>query len=271
MNLPPGLPPASPEALDHSLRLCELIAGEIRSAGGWIDFARYMELALYSPGLGYYAAGSRKLGADGDFTTAPEISPLFGQCLARQAAQVLEQGFTEILEVGAGSGALAATLLEELERLDRLPERYLILELSPDLRERSRDTLARRVPHLLERVAWLNVLPPSFSGLVLGNEVLDAMPVHVYERAADKVIEMGVTTTNGTEVGSDDKSARGFAWAPAPASRQATLPADVDPEWFCGPGYRSEVQLVAQGFVRSIGAMLERGAAIFIASRNAFR
>ena len=271
MNLPSGLPPASPEALGHSLRLCELIAGEIRSAGGWIDFDRYMELALYSPGLGYYAAGSRKLGADGDFTTAPEISPLFGQCLARQAAQVLEQGFTEILEVGAGSGALAATLLEELERLQRLPERYLILELSPDLRERSRDTLARRVPHLLERVAWLNVLPPAFSGLILGNEVLDAMPVNVYEhdahgpeRTADTVIEMGVTTTNGAEVGSDDKPACGFAWAPAPASRQAALPEGVDPEWFCGPGYRSEVQLVAQGFVRSIGAMLERGAAIFI-------
>ena len=263
-ELPAALPPAPPEALEHSRRLCALIADDIRAAGGWIDFARYMELALYAPGLGYYAAGSRKLGADGDFTTAPEISPLFGQCLARQAAQVLEQGFTDILEVGAGSGALAATLLEELERLGRLPERYLVLELSPDLRERSRDTLARRVPHLLERVAWLNVLPPAFSGLVLGNEVLDAMPVHVFERTADTVIEMGVTTTHGTEAGSDGKPARGFDWAPAPASRQSALPADVDPQWFAGPGYRSEVQLVAQGFVRSIGAMLERGAAIFI-------
>src|SRR3989441_13021854 len=103
---------------------------------------------------------SRKLGKAGDFVTAPEISPLYGQTLARQVKQVLEAGFDEVLEVGAGSGALAATLLEELERSGRVPRHYLILELSADLRERRRDTLAARVPHLLERVAWLNRLPP---------------------------------------------------------------------------------------------------------------
>lgn len=251
-----SLPAPSPEALEHSRRLAELIAREIRAAGGWTGFDRYMELALYAPGLGYYAAGSRKLGAEGDFTTAPEISPLFGQCLAQQAAQVLEQGLDAILEVGAGSGALAATMLEELERLGRLPARYLILDLSPDLRERSRDTLARRVPHLLDRVAWLNVLPPAFSGLVIGNEVLDAMPVHVFERDERGLVEMGVSLSAGSEVR--------FGWAPAPASQRAALPEGIDPEWFPVPGYRSEVQLVAQAFVRSIGTMLERGAAIFI-------
>lgn len=251
-----NLPPASAEALKHSRRLSDLIAADIRTHKGWIPFARYMELALYAPSLGYYAAGSRKLGADGDFITAPEISPLFGQCIARQAAQVLGEGLDEILEVGAGSGALAATLLEELERLGRLPARYLILELSPDLRERSRDTLARRVPHLLERVAWLNVLPPAFSGLVIGNEVLDAMPVHVFERTGSGLTEMGAAERASPE--------SGFAWAPRPASDTAGAPEGVDPALFPAPGYRSEVQLLAQGFVRSLAAMLERGVAIFI-------
>lgn len=252
------LPPPSAEALAHSTRVSALIAAEIRASGGWLPFARYMELALYAPGLGYYAAGSRKLGAEGDFVTAPEISPLFGQCLARQAAQVLEQGLEQILEVGAGSGALAATLLEELERLGRLPARYLILELSPDLRERSRDTLARRVPHLLERVAWLNVLPPAFSGLVIGNEVLDAMPVHVFERGAAGVHELGVI-----ERAPGDASA-GFTWASRPSGNTTEKPEDIDMQLLPAPGYRSEVQLIAQAFIRSLAATLERGVAIFI-------
>src|SRR5262245_65166546 len=148
-----------------------------------------MELALYAPGLGYYMAGARKLGKDGDFVTAPEISPLFGRALARQLQQL---GRGDILEIGAGSGALAADLLLELERLGCAPARYLILELSPDLRDRSRDTLAARAPHLIERVAWLNQLPPRFEGVVLGNDVLDAMPVHVYERNGGAVWVVGV-------------------------------------------------------------------------------
>src|SRR5439155_1271468 len=148
------------------------------------------------PGLGYYSAGARKLGKAGDFVTAPEISPLYGQTLARQVKQVLEAGFDEVLEVGAGSGTHDATLLEELERSGRVPRNYLILELSADLRERSRDTLAARVPHLLERVAWLNRLPPVFSGVVLGNEVLDAMPAHVVRVQGGKLEEGGVGVRN---------------------------------------------------------------------------
>ncbi|MGH8750311.1 MAG: SAM-dependent methyltransferase, partial [Burkholderiales bacterium] len=186
------LPPPSHDALEHSAKLCELIRAEIAASGGAISFARYMELALYAPGLGYYQAGARKLGRDGDFITAPELSPLFGRTLARQAQQILRQGFDQILEIGAGSGALAASLLEELQRLDALPRHYHILEISPDLRSRSRDLLAARVPHLMERVAWLNQLPPSFSGLVIGNEVLDAMPVHVITRRQDDILENSV-------------------------------------------------------------------------------
>src|SRR5687768_3577629 len=184
-----SLPEPTPEAREHSARVAALIRQEIHSAGGSIGFERYMERALYAPGLGYYMAGARKLGAEGDFVTAPEISPLFGRTLAHQVREVLALAGNEVLEVGAGSGALAASLLCELERLDALPSRYLILELSPDLRRRSRDTLAARMPHLMERIAWLNQLPPAFRGCILGNEVLDAMPVSLVCRANGELRE----------------------------------------------------------------------------------
>ena len=130
------------EALEHAAKMRERLAGEIRAAGGWIGFDRYMETALYAPGLGYYSAGARKLGPGGDFTTAPEISRLFGACLARQCAQVLAwvRGGS-ILEIGAGTGALAADILARLESLGQLPVKYLILDVSADLRARQRRTL----------------------------------------------------------------------------------------------------------------------------------
>jgi len=245
-----ALPEPSAEARAHSERVAAHIRAEIAASGGWIGFARYMELALYAPGLGYYSAGSRKLGRDGDFVTAPEISPLFGRTLARQVKQVLDAGFDEVLEVGAGSGALAATLLEELEHLGAAPRSYLILELSADLRERSRDMLAARVPHLLERVAWLNQLPPSFSGVVIGNEVLDAMPAHVVRMHGGALEEAGVAASGG-----------GFEWSYRPAAgelleaaRALQLP----------DGYCTEIQLAARGFMRSLAGVLEKGVALFI-------
>ncbi len=245
-----SLPEPSPEAREHSDRVAEHIRGEIAASGGWISFARYMELALYAPGLGYYSAGSRKLGKAGDFVTAPEISPLYGQTLARQVREVLDAGFDEVFEVGAGSGALAATLLEELERAGRTPRNYLILELSADLRERSRDTLASRVPHLLERVAWLNRLPPAFSGVVLGNEVLDAMPAHVVRIQGGKVEEGGVGVRNDRL----DWSWRLASGEPLDAARALKLP----------EGFRTEIQLAARGFMRSLGSVVEKGAALFV-------
>ncbi|MGH8661853.1 MAG: class I SAM-dependent methyltransferase [Burkholderiales bacterium] len=247
---PEQLPAPPAEAAAVSGKLARLIAAEIRRGGGWISFARYMELALYAPGLGYYIAGARKLGRDGDFVTAPEISRLYGRTLARQVAQLAGLGFCEILEIGAGSGALAADLLTELERLGSPPERYLILELSPDLRDRSRDTLAARAPRLLERVAWLSRLPPSFAGVVIGNEVLDAMPVHVFERASGDILEAGVGLENGR-----------FEWA---LRSPPSAPEVPDPSCFPVDGYRSEVQVVARAFVRSVGETLARGAALFI-------
>ena len=245
-----ALPEPTPDARAHSDRVAEHIRGEIASRGGWISFARYMELALYSPGLGYYSAGARKLGKAGDFVTAPEMSPLYGQTLARQVLQIMQGGFAEVLEVGAGSGALAATLLEELERSGSAPRSYLILELSADLRERSRDTLAARVPHLLERVAWLNRLPPAFSGVVLGNEVLDAMPVHVVRVNAGKIEEGGVGV----------RSERlDWSWRTASGELLEAASALRLPE-----GFRTEIGLAARGFVRTLAGVLEKGVALFV-------
>ena len=245
-----ALPEPTPDARAHSDRVADHIRGEIAASGGWISFARYMELALYAPGLGYYSAGAKKLGRAGDFVTAPEISPLYGQTLARQVNQIMEAGLDEVLEVGAGSGALAATLLEELERSGAAPRNYLILELSADLRERSRDTLAERVPHLLERVAWLNRLPPAFSGLVLGNEVLDAMPAHVVRVQGGNIEEGGVAVRSGRL----DWSWRLASGALLDAARALKLP----------EGFRTEIQLAARGFLRSLAGVLEKGVALFV-------
>lgn len=173
------LPAPDPVAAAHSAQLLSQIRAEISAAGGSIPFSRFMDLALYAPGLGYYRAGSRKFGAAGDFITAPELSSLFSRCLARQCQQILAHiGGRTILELGAGTGVMAADLLQELARLKALPETYAILELSGELRERQRQTLTAKAPDLLERVVWLETLPQSvWQGVILGNEVIDALPV----------------------------------------------------------------------------------------------
>jgi len=164
---------------------------------------------------------------------------------------VLRASHAEVLEVGAGSGALAAALLAELESMGALPERYLILELSPDLRSRSRDTLAATVPHLLERVAWLNQLPPSFRGCIIGNEVLDAMPFHLVETRAPEVLEAGVVPG----------ATGGFKWSHRPATGELLSAAR---ELDLADQYTTEIGLAARGFIRSVAGMLESGAALFI-------
>ena len=266
------LPAPSNEALAHSARLVAHIRVAIEQSGGTIDFAQYMSLALYAPGLGYYSAGSRKLGAAGDFITAPELTPLFGQTLAQFCQPLIASGLGDILEVGAGSGALAASILEELDRARQLPTSYQILELSADLRERSRDTLARRVPHLLERVQWLNRLPPHFSGTVIGNEVLDAMPTQLI-RVRDHGPEQQGLEQRG--VGWDDSLGQ-FQWRahllPStggldeyPALQQLReAAAGIVAAHALPPGYATEIGLEAQAFIRSIAAMLDQGAALFI-------
>jgi SAM-dependent MidA family methyltransferase len=182
---------SDPLAIAHSDRLADLIRAEI-SQHGPIPFDRFMEMALYQPGLGYYTAGSHKLGEGGDFVTAPEISFLFSYAIARQCQQVLQQTGGDVLEFGAGSGIMAAHILQYLDQQQCLPERYLILDLSPDLQQRQRETIQKVVPDLLSRVEWLAEVPDGFTGVMLANEVLDAMPVSVFRKKNGSVEEQYV-------------------------------------------------------------------------------
>lgn len=249
------LPTPSPAALAHSQQLQAEIRHRIAAAGGWISFADFMAAALYAPGLGYYTAGARKFGAAGDFVTAPELTPLFAQALAHQAAQVMALSAPCILEAGAGSGRLAADLLLALEKLGQLPERYAILDVSADLRARQRQTLASAAPHLLERVVWLDELPQSFTGLVLGNEVLDAMPVHCVTWQADAILEKGVSV---------DAAGR-FCWQERPAAgRVREAAAAIAAECPLPPGFTSEIALAGPAWAAAWGERLAQGALLLI-------
>ena len=253
-----GMPAPSAEAAAHSERVAAAIRAEIEAAGGAIPFRRYMELALYAPGLGYYAAGGgdRLAGAD-DFVTAPAVSPLFARCLARQCCDVLaELGGGDVFEPGAGSGQLAADLLAELERLDALPGRYRILEPSPVLQQMQRERLERHVPHLADRVEWLAEWPAPFRGVVLANEVLDALPVECF-RIGERGTEQRCTRIEG--IGFAD------AWHAAPeplAQAVARLEADLGSA--LPPGYRSEVQTAFAPWFAGLAGCIERGAALLI-------
>jgi SAM-dependent MidA family methyltransferase len=204
------LPLPDEAAIAHSTRLVNAIVERIEQCGGVIGFDEYMRMALYEPGLGYYSASLPKFGAQGDFVTAPEISPLFGYCLARQADDLIAQGCAaEVLEFGAGSGKLCAQILESLPALAR----YRILDLSADLRQRQQQILrARLSAELFHKIEWLDRLPCNFDGIVLANEVLDAMPVHVLSKQ-DDWIELGV-----------GYQAQRFVWFPLDAEA-ATLDA----------------------------------------------
>lgn len=246
-----SLPPPSADAIAHSNELRQLILREVTTSGGWLPFARFMELALYAPGLGYYTAGARKFGAAGDFVTAPELSPLFGRTLARQAAQIMQLSTPHILELGAGSGKLAADMLPELERMNALPERYDILEVSADLRQRQQEQLREKLPHLMERIHWLDALPENISGAVLGNEVLDALPVHLLHWHDGSILERGVSS-NGES----------FTWLDRPLS--SSLLAEAAQKISAPDGYLSEISLASRGLVASLAERLQQGALLFI-------
>ena len=235
------------DALETSARLVALIDEELDRAGGWIPFSRFMDLALHAPGLGYYSAGSAKVGrgpADGsDFVTAPELTPLFARALAAPAAEVLAAGGATILELGGGSGRLAADLLTALEERGALPSSYLLLEPSADFRQRQHATLAVAVPHLVGRVRWLDVLPERIDGFVFGNEVLDALPVELVEWMDEAWLRRGVAR-------GDD----GFVFADRPASEaivaaaRASIPAiDRLPD-----RYVTELHPAARGLVATL-------------------
>jgi SAM-dependent MidA family methyltransferase len=216
-----------------------------------MDFARYMELALYAPGLGYYSAGAAKFGAEGDFVTAPDISPLFSRTLARQVAQLLHLTGGDVIELGAGSGRMALDLLRELRELDALPTRYSIVELSGDLRARQRARLLDLPEELRNRVHWLDAIPEQLTGVVLANEVLDALPVHIVSWDESDMLERGVTWDG-----------RAFSWLERALQdgalrerAQALSPA---------PPYVSEISLAVPALVRTLAGVLARGALLFI-------
>ena len=255
-----GLPrtPPDPVATRNTTCLVDWIRREIAAADGLLPFDRFMELALYAPAFGYYVAGAPKFGPGGDFVTAPEVSPLFGGCLALQAAEVLERmGGGDLLEFGAGSGALAAQVLAGLEHQGTLPDRYLILEPSPDLQTRQRELIAARVPHLAERCQWLSGLPARFRGLMLANEVLDAMPVHRFRIGdAGEPLEVFVTERDGvlTEITGPIRS---VGLAAAIADLHAAGLARQ-------PGYQSEINLRLGPWCQALGTCLSTGLVLLI-------
>jgi len=249
------LPALNAAEAAHSAALLQRITQYIDAAGGCIDFATFMNLALYAPGLGYYSAGSTKIGMAGDFTTAPEVSELFARCVARQCAQILAAApGGSILELGAGTGSMAATILKELAAAQALPVRYDILEVSADLAERQRQRLATLPADLRARVRWLQQLPAvPMTGVILANEVLDALPCRRFVMHEPLVEELGVAhTVDGT-----------LAWARRPADVALTAAVralNAQLEAPLSPGYTSELCLLADPWVASLAACLTRGA-----------
>jgi len=248
------LPLPDSAARAHSERVAAHIREAIADAGGWITFARYMDLALYAPGLGYYAAGATKLGTAGDFVTAPELTPLFAAALATQVASILATTERrEIVELGGGSGRLATDLLNALAARDALPSRYAILEPSPDLRERQLATIGRDAVAHGARVEWLGTLPATIDGAVIANEVLDALPVHLIARLGGEWLEQGVAW---------DAVRNAFSWRAAPAD--ARLAAAAARRFPAAGDYLSEINPAAEALVEDIGRRITRGAAMFI-------
>ncbi len=243
------LPPPGPEAFAVSRKLAARIAAEIDAAGGWIGFDRYMRLALYAPGLGYYSAGSTKLGGAGDFVTAPELGDALARALAARIAPLLATlELPAVLELGAGRGTLAAQLLEALAALGMADVPYLILEPSADLAARQRERLARWG----ERVRWQERLPaPPFEGAVVANEVADALPVACFVKRRGRARPLGAVR-EGTR----------FAWAEGPEDPELERAVEGLEAALGAPlpeGYRSEIRLELPGWIAAIGAALQRG------------
>ncbi len=249
------LPPPDAQAQAHADVLCSQIIAQIDDEGS-IEFAEFMDRALYTPGLGYYAAGLRKFGEDGDFITAPELSGVFASCLAQQIRHIKDQlGNYEILEVGAGSGALALGLIPALNHLGALPGHYFILETSAELKRRQQRTIARSLPQFADRVSWLDSLPGSgFGGVVVANEVLDAMPVQRF-RVGDEGLELQYIAMEHGQFKTQ--------WQAMDPPTAALLD-----QRFKGldlpVGYESEVNLRAEAWVRSMASFLKAGLILVI-------
>lgn len=249
--------PVSADALAHSQRVSAFLRSQITQAGGWIPFSNWMNAALYAPGLGYYAAGHTKFAEptqddprqlSGDFVTAPQLTPLFGFTLANQIAEVLHQSDAlDILEFGAGSGALAHDVLVAMDRLN-IPVRYQILEVSADLKERQQARLAAWAG----RVTWLDQTPEQFSGCIIANEVLDAMPVELFAWSEQGQLMQRGVIWDGQQ----------FQYQDRPASQ--ALSDTLSRRMPVLPDYSSEINLQAESWVKGLGQWLRCGAAILI-------
>lgn len=243
------LPALKPEEAAHSAALLQQILQRIDEGGGFLDFEAFMQLALYQPGWGYYSAGSAKIGAAGDFTTAPEVSTLFARCVARQCAQILRSCGGGIVELGAGTGSMAATVLQELAVLGVTPEFYDILEVSADLAQRQQQHLARLPEALSSRVRWLKQLPEHpRHGVVLANEVLDALPCRRFVMRDGAIEALGVVRSGTATLG----------WATRADANLLTAVRDLNIEF--AADYCSEVCLRADPWIASIAALLDQGA-----------
>lgn len=250
---PASLPKPDEISATHSARVAAHLREKIEAAGGKISFAEFMQEALYAPGLGYYSAGATKFGGAGDFITAPEVSSVFGRVLARQCAEVLI-GIKDgaVLEAGAGSGKLALDMLTTFEEMDALPSTYNILEVSADLADRQKRQLQDRFPRLVGRIHWLSELPENFDGVIVANEVIDALPVERFVKRKAEVVQLCVSVSDG-----------GFVWSEAPAPHQlsefvAGIEADLGRT--LEDGYVSEVSLAAPKWVADLARSLRQGA-----------
>lgn len=250
----------SEDALAHSAELRALIHAQIEDAGGAIPFWKFMELALYAPGLGYYSAGAAKFGAAGDFVTAPELGPLFAECIAEAVAPVLQQigGDAQFFEIGGGSGAFAGDALAHLAALGAVPARYAILEPSADLRDRQRTHLQQRLPaDLFARVEWVDgPMPGDWQGVLFANEVIDALPTPRFVIGEGEVYEEYVTRDGdgfGRTIHPAD-ALLGSAVRHVEQQRGAPLP----------DGYRSELLPQLPYWVQAVAGGLTRGAMLFI-------
>jgi SAM-dependent MidA family methyltransferase len=256
-----AIPPPDADALAHSAHLREVIQEQIIAGGGSLPFWRFMELALYAPGLGYYSAGATKFGDAGDFTTAPEVSPLFAACVADALAPVLRQLGPEavFVEVGGGSGAFAETCLAKLLANDALPARYAILEPSADLRERQRERLQQRLPPLLfELVEWLDgPLQAPWDGVLFANEVLDALPTPRFAVRGGEVLEEHVALDGEGRFLRVERPADPLLLG-AVRHVERQLPAPF------ADGYRSEVLAQLPYWLQAVAGGLREGAMLFV-------
>jgi SAM-dependent MidA family methyltransferase len=252
------LPPLRPDEVRHGAAVLQTVRDAIGTHGGWLAFDDYLRIVLYAPGLGYYSAGSVKFGRGGDFVTAPELSGLFGRCVARQCAQILQLTGGDVLELGAGTGTLAVGMLTALYELEALPQHYYILEVSADLRARQEQRFASLPQALRARLRWLDALPATpIAGVILANEVADALPFKRFMLTSGAPLEGGVALSPEGALIEAERAADAVL-AGQVAQLAASLPAPLP------PGYRSELCPMLQPWIVALGASLSRGAALLI-------